>query len=277
MNLLSLPLPCTALLFRENRFLIDQLPQMEAPKWIMEANRNSILYSKFPLDSILQNSVYYPASGTDGDPIKYLAGNFYSFVYVDYGYNREELSKALAQRGFRGYKPIAIRDVTEQELLACRSLPLFLSARKNRFRFSNQTFEPFCYWVVFQRLDAMPDSHGPKRFSLLYICADGVATYEALYTANEIAPSCIAIIQPGRGFGGNWTSFEDPHDSLAWLVRGKPGCPRPRYLINGGSGLKEFYRTPCWPEYNRPIRLLLKAGQGSIRIWESSLKSPAND
>ncbi|MGS0943747.1 hypothetical protein ACVA51_24925 (plasmid) [Pseudomonas luteola] len=251
--------------------MIDQLSLMEEPKWLMKANRNSILYSRLPLDSILHSSVYYPASGVDGDPIKYLAGNFYSFVYVDYGYSREELNKRLTQPGFRGYELVAIRDVAEQELLACRPFPLFLSIRKNRFRFSEQAIEPFCYWIVFQRLDAMPDSHGPKRFSVLYICADGVATYEALYTVNEIAPSCIAIIQPGRGFGGNWTDFEDPHDNLAWLVRGKPGCPRPRYLINGGIGLKEFYRTPCWPEYNRPVRLLLKAGQGSIRIWENSL------
>lgn len=165
--------------------MIEQLPYMEEPEWLIELNRLSILYNEFPLKSILYRSVYYPAAGVDGDPVKYLAGNFYSFVYVDYGYSREELSKALTQRGFRGYKPIAIRDVTEQELLACRPIPLFLSVKKNRFRFSNQEPEPFCYWIVFQRLDVMPDNHGPKRFSLLYICADGVATYEALYTAKE--------------------------------------------------------------------------------------------
>ncbi len=42
----------------------------------------------FLLTEILEESLYYPASGFQGAPIEYLAGNFLSFVYADYGQER---------------------------------------------------------------------------------------------------------------------------------------------------------------------------------------------
>ncbi len=70
----------------------------------------------FPLGDILRDSLYYPASRFDGDPVAHLTGNIMSFIYVDYGHGREELDAELANRGFRGYEVIARRDVTEREL-----------------------------------------------------------------------------------------------------------------------------------------------------------------
>jgi hypothetical protein len=70
----------------------------------------------FPLHELLHGSLYYPSSGFDGDPVRHLAGNILSFVYVDYGHSHDEFVSALETPGFRGYNLIAARSVTESEL-----------------------------------------------------------------------------------------------------------------------------------------------------------------
>ena len=57
--------------------------------------------SPFPIRLLLRDSLYYPSSGFDGTPVKYLAGKILSFVYVDYGRTRDELHAELEERGFR--------------------------------------------------------------------------------------------------------------------------------------------------------------------------------
>jgi len=36
---------------------------------------------------------------------------------------------------------------------------------------------PFCVWLIMERKQDVAESHGSLRFSLLYLCADGVAAY----------------------------------------------------------------------------------------------------
>ena len=64
--------------------MIDSLPRKKIPKWLADVGTEN-QSSPFSLQKILRDSLYYPSSGLDGDPIKHLSGNFYSFVYVDYG------------------------------------------------------------------------------------------------------------------------------------------------------------------------------------------------
>ena len=149
---------------------------------------------------ILKNSLYYPASGFDGDPVKFFAGNIHSFVYADCGRSEEELLQALANPGFLGYEPITTRLVTAQEL-NWPELPGYLNetpidGNLELFIGLGWVKQPFCSWTVFQRCDDRPPSHGPARFSFLFLCADGAAAYQALYVANAVAPKAIAIIQP---------------------------------------------------------------------------------
>ena len=59
--------------------MIDSLPINPTPEWLQNAcKENNNDY--FPLQDILRNSLYYPASFFDGFPIKHLSGNFHSFA-----------------------------------------------------------------------------------------------------------------------------------------------------------------------------------------------------
>jgi hypothetical protein len=55
----------------------------------------------------------------------------------------------------------------------------------------------FAVWYIFDRDKDRDEDHGPQRFSLLYLCADGIAAYQELYWQNHAAPEVLAIIQPG--------------------------------------------------------------------------------
>jgi hypothetical protein len=258
--------------------MIEQLATVEEPEWLSGIDSTNFREAPFPLKDILRSSLYYPSAGFDGDPVRYLAGNVVSFVFVDYGKSGEELAMELADpgNGFRGYEVIASRPVTEQELTPNGWNPSFPSpADGNPSRHREWMKSPFCSWNILQRLDNFPESHGPHRFSLLYLCAEGVAAFQALYVANRVSPAIVAVIQPGHGFGKNWTNFEDPEKAFARSVTQNPSG-KPKVLLFGGIGPRHFYREPCWPDYSESVCFLDKAGEGSIGVWRHAQQHAAD-
>lgn len=246
--------------------MIGQIPIRNEPEWLHDLTPETIQNKPFPLRKLLKDSLYYPASGFDGNPIRHMAGNIHSFIYVDYGYERDEFERALHEQGFLGYEILAEREVTERELVPHGwnpTPPLPYECRPN----SNDCKAPFCLWVVLQRRADMPPNHGPERFSLLYLCADGAAAFQALYVANGLVPKAIGIIQPGHGFGGNYTDFTDPERILARSVLGNP-AGQPELLLYGGWFSRDLYRAPCWPSYREQVCFLEMAGGGSIGVWK---------
>ncbi len=243
--------------------MIEQLLSVAVPQWVLDLTPKTMEDGQFPLQEFLRDSLYYPASGFDGDPVEHLGGNIISFVYVDYAYTRERLRSELEDPGFHGYDLLATRVVTEREL-APRGWhpesPIPDDGDPSRYRDWIQ--ELFCDWCVFQRQRDFPDSHGPDRFSLLYLCADGVTAFQVLYVTNSVAPKAVAIIQPGTGFGGNWTDFRDPEKIFARSVLGNPGG-RPEILLYGGIGARDGYRESCWPDYSNFLGFV----DGSIGVF----------
>ena len=59
---------------------------MTVQNWLDKVTPNTIRNGRFPLVDILRDSLFYPASGFDFRPIKYLEGCVCSFVYVDIGW-----------------------------------------------------------------------------------------------------------------------------------------------------------------------------------------------
>ena len=359
--------------------MINQLPEISVPDWLAEISQSTITIDPFPLTQVLEDSLYYPSSGFDGDPIKYLSGNILSFIYVDYRHSQDKFENEILKRGFRGYERVATRSVTEQELtprgwrprqptqyhgerssndwfdhddLTIEGFKIFHHDKEKKFRELSQKFrirseelirlsqdlrrlsemlpvmqeqyrfdvepdfqgindrlgsiesefdyqrkelehqrqeyktecknlmgeefwrekEPYCSWSIFQRGEDVPSIHGPPRFSLLYLCADGVAAFQALYYANSASPKAVAVIQPGTAFGGNWTNFEDPSGIFARTVFGNPKGS-PQILLNGGYGKRDFYREPCWPSYSELTCFLDKTPELTpdqvLRYWDS--------
>jgi hypothetical protein len=80
--------------------MIDVLPKLDMPKRLTNDTFT------FSLENTIENSLYYPSCGIDGEPVKYLMGNVYSFIYVDYGISKKPLNDVIKYDGFRGYRII---------------------------------------------------------------------------------------------------------------------------------------------------------------------------
>ena len=226
---------------------IGLLSTTAVPHWLTYLSPITMWNGEFPLHRLLRDSLYYPCSGLDGDPVKHLAGNIVSFVYVDRGFSRERVLNELKYPGFLGYRPIATpRCVTEREL-APDGRPL--ATPIDNFH--------FCIWSVFQRQEGVAADHGPSRFSLLYICADSVATFRAIYHTNAVAPRALALIQPGG-------DFTNPQGIFARSVHDNP-AGLPEVLLYGGYGPRRAYQDP-WPAYTTYLCFYPRQ-VGCVGIW----------
>ena len=243
----------------------DNLPQAFIPSWLAELSPSTMMKNRLPLKLLLEGSLYYPACGIDGDPVKYLGGAVLSFVYIDYFYTHDEWIREIKNRGFKGYRLLATRPVSEAELSPDGwPAPIPHLYLKSETRRPLKVKDLFCEWSAFERsVDAGPD-HGPRRFSLLYVRAEGVAAFRSLYVENNSRPAVIAVVQPGNGFGRNWTDFRNEKAILVrTVVRNPAGTPH--FLLYGGYGSRGDYNTPCWSQFSR--------SRGFIRIPENECRS----
>lgn len=213
-----------------------------------------LLDGELPLEDILKDSVYYPACRFDGGVIKIFNtllknDGVTSFIYCDHDVDEDALVENVRDH-VRGYHLLAHRSVKESE---------FVKGTRVEFPFQMDSMEghkyerimekclPFCHWFIFERNADFSEEHGPERFSLLYVCGEGVATYAGLYNNYRIAPKCLALIQCD-GFSGNWTYFREKDGRLREVMaQNEAGLPQ--FVINGGIGDAESYSHLDWDEY----------------------------
>ena len=203
------------------------------------------------IEEILGNSVFYPACGDDGLPVKYFNEHFAeygvnSYVYVDYAMNADRLRDI--QNGFRYYHIVEQTDLAEGDLVApgtdYRKYASVLTdeeivrQKEVVYGMYRGLIRPFARHIEYERNDDADKVRGPERFTMLYIGAEGVAAYAALYSTRGIAPRAIAIIAPGTGFGGNYTDFYDPDSALIKLIR--QGESQPEYIMFGDDRVRGF-------------------------------------
>jgi len=247
--------------------MLKVLTRKPVPDWLSPATTDQSV----PWLELLDGSLYYAACGIDGYPVRYVGGFCHSFVYADYGYPYSKISALVSRNGaFWGYQLRSARllDVGEIDIAsAWKALQIDLRLDGNPNRYRNRQVEPYAYWCIFERWPDKMDHHGPRLFSLLYLGMDGVAAFHALYYVRSVAPSVVAIIQPGEGFGYNWTYFFDDRQIYCRTVLGNP-AGKPRYLLLGGNhGDLAFQTDAVWPEYRNLVKYR-KTYHGHIGLWQ---------
>jgi hypothetical protein len=219
-------------------------------------------------------------------------GNVFSFVYVDYGVSEDKLDAKIEKKeAFRGYKIISRSTIGKKQLDNGENLDAKFRKYFEGVHLDKDTLKymqnPYCFWYIFERLPDVPDTHNPKRFSLLYLSSEAVSAYLALYVNNNIAPKILSIIQPGHGFGGNFTDFTYRKALLAQAVFSMK--KRPKYVVNGGYyGTRtadtpntprepNYYLKPIWPEYAKNVAQRRHPASANSRekffvLWGKSVK-----
>ena len=182
------------------------------PEWLEQYRKGQPL----PLKEFLQSrTVFYPAAGHDGHPVQMFNSSHsaHCFILVDYAkeMDKEHVKEELGgPYGFCGYSILDERDVSENEMrnVAPLRTPHLTDEEMPRCRLPNGNDrwigQPFALFVVFERVPELGDEHGAKRFAVLFLGADGVATYDALYAnGNAKPPFALAFDQCSQD-GGGW-------------------------------------------------------------------------
>lgn len=235
--------------------------------------RHSNHPARLPLDELLRRSLYYPACGLDGDPVRFLAGRVQSFVYADCWRAPGDVRKSLysPDHAFKGYECLFDHDVSPRELGLCSWAAMY-RPRHPDWKDRHTSFhrleahagrDGFGIWSIFRRLPAFPVSHGPEYFSLLYLGTEGVTTYLHLYGVRRTAPRILVLMKSGFGFGGNWIRFDDPGGPLAGSVN---LCSplRPELLLTGNTG--RYSSEPVWPKYSDLVQRW-RIPEGWLSLW----------
>lgn len=176
------------------------------PEWLVGWRPDS----PFNIEDFFSSRLlYYPGSGFDGQPISSFnrAKAASCFVYVDYGCSKHRLRAELANpaSGFRGYRTLGQIDLQQNNLAPAGWTPHVTPTRAPR---STGYVAPFAFLQVLEREAEYGVEHGQDRLAVLFLAADGIAAFDALFCQTghpRSAPYCIVL--QDHAFGGNYDSF----------------------------------------------------------------------
>jgi len=166
-------------------------------------------------DFLASRVVLYPGSRTDGHPVK-LFGSTHSahcFVYADYGVSQTFIEAALGHErcAFIGYKKLARIQLKQADITPSgwisHILPTDRQNVRNRPYFFAAGKAPFGFLEILEREPSFTDDHGAFRLAILFLGADGTATFDALFCQPERVSAPYALVLQDHGFGGNYSDF----------------------------------------------------------------------
>lgn len=218
--------------------------------------------STFDLDQFLANSVYYPCSGFDGTPVKFLGRRFQQFLYADYGKSLDDLNVAIRCHGFLGYLPEDEHDVPLSKLANGRLAELSANG-------GNQG--GFARRIRFARTPHFSDQHGPRYFDLIYTNIEAIRIFSSVYSSRDITPKCLVYIRPGTAFGGNYSEYPELLECHVKLNR----AGLPEFLLFDGF-IGNPRATSSWPlldHYKRECRWDYRSeGYGMANVTLATLR-----
>ncbi len=156
--------------------------------------------------------VYYPGYGSDGQVVK-LFGSSHSahcFVYADSLKHKEQVLADLDNPeknyhgSFRGYHRLARVDLTPDQIAP---VGWTQHAKPRASDFAKPQIQPFGFLEVLERNAELTDEYGAQRLAILFLGADGHATYDALFCQRNNRPAPYAVLLQDHGIGGNYSDF----------------------------------------------------------------------
>lgn len=215
----------------------------ELPDWLANHSKGAVFDRAGFFDSRL---VYYPGYFDDGQPVKLFGGGHasHAFVYADYGVTRKDLVKRLEseEQGFRGYHTFDRIELTQSDLVPKGWQPTLSGLSSRHTPGGMQEGAPYGFVEILERDSGHDDGHGPARLAILFLGADGFATYDALFCQPGSKVRPYAVLLQDHGFGGNYDNFGA--DGLLFRIAQQAQI-FPHFLLVADDG------TKAWPGYER--------------------------
>ena len=210
------------------------------PEWLREFS------PKFNLENFFSSrTVFYPGSGTDGQPIRLCstAHTAHTFVYADYMVSANEIISKVNK--FKGYDIERLENLDEELVSPNGWRPREDLSDRAPF----EPTAPYYLYVVLCRKRNFNRTHGPKKLAILFIGRDGFETFDILYCQNDRRIPYLIVVQD-HGFGYNFDRF----DKRGLLRRyAKKHSAQPQLLLVGkpSKAWKGYKRTDAVPEVTR--------------------------
>lgn len=181
----------------------------EVPQWLRDYRPGQ--ERKVTFREVLSSHVlYYPGSGFDGEPVRIFnrSHSAHVFLYVDYGVSREQLDAELAESYFTGYHHLDRIEFTAAEIADTNVVPPVCVSKDVWKSMSLRDFKtkPFCFMEIMERDADRFDDWGAERLAVIFLYADGIASYVALFCGGKY-PVPFAVLLLDHGFGGNYDRF----------------------------------------------------------------------
>lgn len=202
----------------------------------------------FPREAFFESRVvYYPGSGTDGHAVKVFGSSHsaHCFVYVDYDVTQESLEAALEhpRHAFQGYQCLARLQLHPSDRVPGGWKPHVSMDELPTvgYGFAGVMDKPFGFLEVLERDPGRDDRHGARRLAVLFLGADGIASYDALFCQDHGRSAPFAVLLQDHGFGGNYDRFG--RGGLMERIARESGA-LPAWLLVGEN-------TRAWQGYER--------------------------
>lgn len=176
------------------------------PDWLAEFRPGDGFDPRF----FESRTVYYPGSGFDGQPVALFNSTraAHCFIYVDYGVERNALERELddVRHGFAGYHQIDRVEVQKSDL-APNGWTAHVRPRNESRSAWDANAAPFAFLEILERDAGTPEAHGARRIAILFLFADGIAAYDAMFCQVGSHRPPYAVILRDHGWGGNYDRF----------------------------------------------------------------------
>ena len=218
------------------------------PEWLKEFSPRFNLKNFFS-----SRTVFYPGSGTDGQPIRLCstAHAAHTFVYADYVVSAKKIVNKVNK--FRGYDIERLENLDE----ACVSPPIGWSPREDHSdRHKSKKIKltnPYYLYVVLRRKRNFGRTHGPKKLAILFVGKDAFETFDILYCQKGRRNPYLIVVQD-HGFGDSHGRFDNEVDDNCLLHKyAKRYNAQPKLLLVGkpSKAWKGYKRTKTHPEITR--------------------------
>lgn len=208
-----------------------------------------LIKADMPLSLLGGNVLFYPACFVDAALVECFIDHVASFIYADleFGQSLTSIDGILAPPSpFSQFELLAWRHLRREEFLIHGWPVPYEHPHTWGFGSPYHLVESgewkhapsFAVWALFSFQSSKSPDSLPARFSIIFIGAEGVLTYRALFVANRIAPRILAIIDPGNG------DFLNAGAPLHRAVTSSRAS-MPKYVV---SNIADFE----WPEYRLP-------------------------
>jgi hypothetical protein len=192
-----------------NEYLIKSREQM--PAWLERCSPND----PFERERFFSSRVvYYPGAGLDFHAVEVfgLSGAAHAFVMVDASHSAKDYKDALTAPS---------RDVSNAAFLHEYSLFSFIGLRESdlaprgvRYHIDESRIPsrpegatPYACLALMERLKDLGDQGGSRRLAILFLGADGHASYDALFCQEGLEHAPFAALIQDHGWGGDYSSF----------------------------------------------------------------------